>query len=218
MFCAFPAILELTNLNRKRTEKPSLNSLSIIMVRLTFLVSAVLSMASFQGANAAISYNPFLTCATQIIEGESQRICYTDYRFTAIPQMENGTTTYVGPTGYDFTFYKGLAANTDTSLLTDAQNAKYLLPNTVSVSWDDGVCQVKVGGTKCSSCTICSELEFNPPETTLSADCTNIDGGRKATCEKALVYYPLKKNKRSNGGNGKPQMGMMMKGGMHLRK
>ena len=179
------------------------------MVRLTtFLASAVLSMVflasavlfkwSFQGSAvvvdqpAAIFFNPYLTCETQEIEGESQRLCYTYYELPATSHFPNDFI-YHWPDGYDFNFYEGLAPNIDTRLLTEAQNAKHLLPNTVRVSCENGICQVKVSGTQCSSCSICSKNEFKTPNVTISADCANIDGGRKVTCEKAFVYYPLKR-------------------------
>ena len=163
------------------------------MLRLSFLVSTLLAMASVHGVNGSISLDPTLSCQTQTIKGEDQEVCATYTAYGPSPAMyPNGTVVYVGPTGYDFTYYRDLEDGTDTSKLKKQELHQHSLNFDVSVSWEKGACQVKIAQMACNSCSICS----GESETTLSSDCTNIPGGREVTCEKAMIYYPLKKFKR----------------------
>jgi hypothetical protein len=73
----------------------------------------------------------------------------------------------------------------------------------VLTAWEDGLCKVKVSDTDCATCSICSygaDDFFNTSSTIgpyrnkytrLSADCSNIPGGRHVTCESAFILYPL---------------------------
>ena len=147
--------------------------------------------------------DPHVTCQTQSILGKDQRICATTY-LAWQPDPTNGTI--YGSTGFHYHLYKGVPPNTDTSAFTEAQNDEHLLGYTIDVTWweEDQQCAVTVGGKLCSDCSLCHMDQANPAETTMSADCTNIgQEGRKLTCEKAYILFPLKESKRYSNGIGK---------------
>ncbi|GKY91385.1 hypothetical protein MPSEU_000110800 [Mayamaea pseudoterrestris] len=168
-----------------------------------FLSVACLNSVYADGITGVVE--PRIDCQTQVIKGKSQRICatYTETYPTSVP-VSDGSVIVDGPRIFDYQFWKGLAPKTDTRTLSDAQLNKHLLGYTVKVQWEDGACQVDLDGTECNSCKLCSESMDDPAKTTLKADCSNIENGRRVSqCEPAYIFFPLKASKRFNGGIGK---------------
>ena len=156
---------------------------------LTFF--AWLSVCGF--VNAAISMDPTIICQDLDLDGVTQQVCATNIFETPSPvQNSDGTTSYEGQYSYRFAFWEGLENGTDTTTVGAEQAVTTL---SVIVSWvpDDRSCQVLISGEACLQCSLCEETN-DPATTTLSADCSNLSGGRVVECERAFIYYPLVAN------------------------
>ena len=154
-----------------------------------FLFTASLVVAFWRG-DAAVSMSQTLVCQTIDTGSGSQDVCSTWIETSPSPtQLPNGTAIYLGPYSYLFAFWNGLKNGTDTSTLENiADHANIEL--SVGVAWENGVCQVQLSGNNCTSCSICAD-KADPAAVTLSADCTNREGGRIVECEPAFIFYPL---------------------------
>lgn len=170
----------------------SLSSTPSIMFRSSSLLQLLSCLVAV--GDAAISYNPMLTCQDQEIARAPVQVCASYSQFSASPAvLPNGTTLYLGPTGYQFTYWQGLEAGADTSdpdvvSSSSSDPSVSMMEAGVQVQWESGSCQVKVGDTDCNSCLICEEFES---DATLSADCTNVRNGRTVGCEPAFIFYPF---------------------------
>ena len=152
------------------------------ILRLTLLLSACYS------SHAAAALSPMLDCRTVDVDGTSQVVCATYMAISPSPaELGNGTTIYLGPYSYEFTFYEGIENGTDVRTLENA--AAFATNQTVMVLWEGETCQVALNNKDCSSCTLCSVADESSP--TMSADCTNIDGGVSVDCQPAFIFYPL---------------------------
>ena len=158
------------------------------MVQSAFIWSLFASVNGL--AAAAISMDPIVTCQDLDLDGFVLQVCATHIFETPSPvQNSYGIPDFVGRYSYTFDFWEGLENGTDT-ISTDVEQAASSLR--VTLSWDpkDRACEVLISGEACLICVLCDEHE-DPAVTTVSADCTNLSGGRAVECERAFLFYPL---------------------------
>jgi hypothetical protein len=111
-----------------------------------------------------------------------------------------------GGWGIDYSIVEGVRNGTD---LWEHPDKSYDTGETVSLSWEDTdghfECTVKIDGIPCNSCRVCSldDSSFSVSSArygggSFSADCTNVDRGRKVKCEPGLpLFYPRVSNKEA---------------------
>jgi hypothetical protein len=158
------------------------------------VVSLLCLLASFTSANAAATLSPIVECSfIKVPPNTTFQACATTYLETPSPDLIGGETILVGGYLYQYTIVTGLKKGTDTSTLWKIDLDKAMANGiVVEVQLDDeNKCKVSVDikdkSTACKSCKPCGNDKF-------TADCTNLQNGRVATCESTAtgrVYFPL---------------------------
>ena len=160
------------------------------MPRTPLWIAVILFGAFYGYSDAAMSMTCTISSQTISFDDTSFDVFATYCMATPSPaQLPNGTIIYMGPYSYRFNFWRDLPEGADTSRLEHPD--EHTTDRSVHVSWRHGQCEVQINGVDCLSCQVCDENEQDLGATTLSADCTNIPGGRVVDCEPALIFYPL---------------------------